>query len=315
MDYIRAVDDYLHGPSSATSSARRSRRPASAPLDYFLNDCHEGYCQHYAGAMALLLRMGGIPARVATGFSPGGYSARQKAWIVRDTDAHAWVEVVVRQVRLGHARPDAGRDARRARRSPRSRRVRGRHAGPGGRHRRRRRRGQHRATPNLSRAPGAAARRRGDGAERGARPDGGVPFWGWALGVLGVVALLLARAAVPAPPARQDADGPRDRRGRGRAAARRAAGHHRHDADPARAPARLALPRGRAPTCARSPPAATRRRREPPPRTGRRALRRALAQGLGFGGRSRALWALPPRVERRPRRVAHAASVETRVRA
>src|SRR5688500_7378747 len=42
--------------------------------------------------MALLLRMGGVPARVATGFSPGGYSKRREAWIVRDTDAHSWVE-------------------------------------------------------------------------------------------------------------------------------------------------------------------------------------------------------------------------------
>ena len=37
---------------------------------------------------------------------------------------------------------------------------------------------------------------------------------------------------------------------------------------------------------------------DPPPRSGRRALRRALAQGLGFGGKARALWALPPRYER-----------------
>ena len=42
--------------------------------------------------MALLLRMGGVPARVVTGFSPGGYSERKHAWIVRDTDAHSWVE-------------------------------------------------------------------------------------------------------------------------------------------------------------------------------------------------------------------------------
>ena len=33
-----------------------------------------------------------MPARVATGFSPGGFSKRRNAWIVRDTDAHAWVE-------------------------------------------------------------------------------------------------------------------------------------------------------------------------------------------------------------------------------
>ena len=42
--------------------------------------------------MALLLRMGGIPTRVVTGFSPGGYSKSKRAWIVRDTDAHSWVE-------------------------------------------------------------------------------------------------------------------------------------------------------------------------------------------------------------------------------
>ena len=42
--------------------------------------------------MAVLLRMGGIPARVATGFSPGGFQKRQGEWVIRDTDAHSWVE-------------------------------------------------------------------------------------------------------------------------------------------------------------------------------------------------------------------------------
>src|SRR3712207_7173485 len=67
-------------------------RPGVAPLEHFLFTGRAGYCQHFAGAMALLLRMGGVPARVATGFSPGGYSKRRGAWVVRDTDAHAWVE-------------------------------------------------------------------------------------------------------------------------------------------------------------------------------------------------------------------------------
>ena len=66
--------------------------PDRAPLDGFLFDTRAGYCQHFSGAMALLLRMGGIPARVVTGFSPGGFSQRKRAWIVRDTDAHSWVE-------------------------------------------------------------------------------------------------------------------------------------------------------------------------------------------------------------------------------
>ncbi len=44
---------------------------------------------------------------------------------------------------------------------------------------------------------------------------------------------------------------------------------------------------------------------EPPPRSGRRALRRALAQGLGFGGGLRAWWALPPRRRVRASDAAH----------
>ena len=39
-----------------------------------------------------MLRMGGIPARVASGFSPGGFRQTTGEWIVRDTDAHSWVE-------------------------------------------------------------------------------------------------------------------------------------------------------------------------------------------------------------------------------
>ena len=62
------------------------------PLAAFLFDTKAGYCQQYSGVMALMLRMGGIPARVATGFSPGTYNNQRKDWVVRDTDAHSWVE-------------------------------------------------------------------------------------------------------------------------------------------------------------------------------------------------------------------------------
>ena len=55
-------------------------------------------------------------------------------------------------------------------------------------------------------------------------------------------------------------------------------------------------------------------RPDPLPPAGRRALRRALAQGLGFGARTRALWALPPRLERRPRTRTRTFEVETTVR-
>ena len=43
--------------------------------------------------MALLLRMNGIPARVAAGFAPGSYDKQLGVYRVRDYDAHSWVEV------------------------------------------------------------------------------------------------------------------------------------------------------------------------------------------------------------------------------
>ncbi len=59
----------------------------------FVTKTRAGYCQHYAGAMALMLRYLGIPARVAGGFTSGRWNRDRERWIVSDTDAHAWVEV------------------------------------------------------------------------------------------------------------------------------------------------------------------------------------------------------------------------------
>jgi transglutaminase-like putative cysteine protease len=66
--------------------------PSAYPLASFLFDTKAGYCQQFSGTMALMLRMGGVPARVASGFSPGSYNRDRKEYVVRDTDAHSWVE-------------------------------------------------------------------------------------------------------------------------------------------------------------------------------------------------------------------------------
>ena len=67
--------------------------PASVsnpPLVDFVEVTRAGYCQHYAGAMALMLRTLGVPARVAVGFTAGTWKAG--VWTVTDQQAHAWVE-------------------------------------------------------------------------------------------------------------------------------------------------------------------------------------------------------------------------------
>jgi transglutaminase-like putative cysteine protease len=65
----------------------------AAPLVQFVTRTKRGYCQHFAGAMALMLRYLGIPARVAAGFTSGVYDKEREQWSVYDRDAHTWVEV------------------------------------------------------------------------------------------------------------------------------------------------------------------------------------------------------------------------------
>jgi transglutaminase-like putative cysteine protease len=62
------------------------------PLIAFVTEDRRGYCQHFAGAMALMLRYLGIPARVGAGFTTGRYNAERGEWTVSDTNAHTWVE-------------------------------------------------------------------------------------------------------------------------------------------------------------------------------------------------------------------------------
>ena len=66
-------------------------RVEGPPLVSFVTSTKAGYCQHYAGAMAVMLRMLGIPARVAVGFTSG--KLEDGRWVVTDHEAHAWVEV------------------------------------------------------------------------------------------------------------------------------------------------------------------------------------------------------------------------------
>jgi protein-glutamine gamma-glutamyltransferase len=60
-------------------------------IDAFLFDGRRGFCEHYANATTFLLRAGGIPARVVTGYQGGEWTS-SGYMIVRQSDAHAWVE-------------------------------------------------------------------------------------------------------------------------------------------------------------------------------------------------------------------------------
>jgi protein-glutamine gamma-glutamyltransferase len=86
--YVASVMAYLSRGFSYNEDTPNSRYP----LVRFLFTDKFGYCQQFAGAMALLLRMGGIPARVAVGFTTGSLDSVTHQYVVGDIDAHAWVE-------------------------------------------------------------------------------------------------------------------------------------------------------------------------------------------------------------------------------
>lgn len=66
--------------------------PDRDPLTWFLFELREGYCNYYATAMVMMLRTQGIPARMAAGFAQGTWDPEQGGFLVRERDAHTWVE-------------------------------------------------------------------------------------------------------------------------------------------------------------------------------------------------------------------------------
>ncbi len=79
-------NEYGYTLDGASLPAGRDR------LADFLFVTRRGYCEYFASALAVLLRTQGIPTRVITGFQSGSYNDVSGAWVVRASDAHAWVE-------------------------------------------------------------------------------------------------------------------------------------------------------------------------------------------------------------------------------
>jgi protein-glutamine gamma-glutamyltransferase len=252
--------------------------PSAYPLETFLESSKLGYCQHFAGAMALLLRMGGVPARVAVGFTSGSYDSTLRHYTVIDSDAHAWVEAWFPH--YGWVRFDP---------TPRADPALGGHGGPHptiggvdlpakqGSH------GLGNQSSQLSRGKQVRLASGGSGASETL-----VVILAPVLGLGLLVALASATVA------REGRDPVTEL---GRAFAR--------TGRPLRSDVTLAAVELR---IAATPEAAAYVRGlrlarfgstvEPPSLRRRRAFRRALADGLGVTGRLRALWAVPPRWKR-----------------
>jgi transglutaminase-like putative cysteine protease len=65
------------------------------PLLDFLFQGKVGYCTYFASAMTMLARSSGIPARLVTGYRVAEWSPVAHEFVVREKNAHAWVEAWV----------------------------------------------------------------------------------------------------------------------------------------------------------------------------------------------------------------------------
>ncbi len=68
---------------------------SKTPLEDFLFESKRGHCEFYSTAMAVMLRTVGVPTRNVTGFVGGTYNRFGRFYVVRQGDAHSWVEAFV----------------------------------------------------------------------------------------------------------------------------------------------------------------------------------------------------------------------------
>lgn len=89
-DKARAIERYLRTEYRYTLELPKTE-PAD-PIAHFLLERRAGHCEYFASAMAVMLRVAGIPSRVVTGFQSGVYNPLSGWYVIRASDAHSWVE-------------------------------------------------------------------------------------------------------------------------------------------------------------------------------------------------------------------------------
>jgi transglutaminase-like putative cysteine protease len=86
----RAIERHLRENFGYTLQMKAG---GSQPVADFLFNVREGHCEYFASAMVLMLRTQGIASRVVNGFQQGEYNETADVFVVRQRDAHSWVEV------------------------------------------------------------------------------------------------------------------------------------------------------------------------------------------------------------------------------
>ncbi|HXT52670.1 MAG TPA: DUF3488 and transglutaminase-like domain-containing protein, partial [Thermoanaerobaculia bacterium] len=90
--YERAVRLEQHLSTAYDYTTDFVGRSGQLALEDFLFRTKRGHCEFFATAMVVMLRSQGIPARFVTGFLGGDENAFEGYYVIRESNAHAWVE-------------------------------------------------------------------------------------------------------------------------------------------------------------------------------------------------------------------------------
>lgn len=95
IQMLRDQFDYSLSPDGQQRFPGASE--ASDPVVHWLREGSRGHCELFAGAFTLLAREAGYPARLVVGFMGGSWNSVEDYFVLRNRDAHAWVEILDRE--------------------------------------------------------------------------------------------------------------------------------------------------------------------------------------------------------------------------
>jgi transglutaminase-like putative cysteine protease len=119
-DKAAAITQYLRENITYVETIDGAPQPGQEVIDWFLFDYKQGFCNYYATAEVILLRLAGIPARWSIGYAQGELITEETRetrpdlggdtllYTVRQKDSHAWPEVFFPEIGWVEFEPTVG---------------------------------------------------------------------------------------------------------------------------------------------------------------------------------------------------------------
>lgn len=92
-EFTRQASAWLQGRHAYTLSAKLPAGAGKDDIVRWLDSNEPGFCEYFAASLTVLARAAGHPARVVAGFHGGVLNGFENYYMVRNSDAHAWVEI------------------------------------------------------------------------------------------------------------------------------------------------------------------------------------------------------------------------------